>query len=84
MSHAGFCCLLLHASVCLKVREMAEAKGVEVAVEGTSTLRKLERYRKLMGKKQGEHIKSYAAFIKVGVRTTRRSHRTSCARHLSA
>eukprot|EP00904_Undaria_pinnatifida_P009785 jgi/Undpi1/5937/HiC_scaffold_2.g01211.m1 len=48
-----------------KVREMAEARGIQVAVEGTSTMRNLERYRQLMGKKEGEYVKIYAPFIKL-------------------
>lgn len=51
---------------------MAEARGIQVAVEVTSTMRNLERYRQLMGKKEGEYVKIYAPFIKVGARPTRR------------
>lgn len=34
-------------------------------IRGTSTLRNLENYHKLMGKKQGTYLKSYGAFLKV-------------------
>ena len=34
-------------------------------IRGTSTLRNLENYRKLMGKKQDTYLKSYGAFLKV-------------------
>ena len=36
-------------------------------IRGTSTLRNLENYHKLMGKKQGTYLKSYGAFLKVGL-----------------
>lgn len=45
---------------------LARAAGVQVLIRGTSTLRNLENYHKLMGKKQGTYLKSYGAFMKVG------------------
>lgn len=48
-----------------KVRRLAQEAGVQVLIRGTSTLRNLENYRKLMGKKQGTYLKSYGAFLKV-------------------
>ena len=51
---------------------MAQVRGIQVAVGGTSTMRNLERYRKLINKKEGEYFKIYAPFIKVGARPTRR------------
>lgn len=36
-------------------------------VVGSSTLRNLDKYVKLMGKKENTYIKSYGAFLKVSV-----------------
>lgn len=47
------------------MRRLAQEAGVQVLIRGTSTLRNLENYHKLMGKKQGTYVKSYGAFMKV-------------------
>ena len=51
----------------LQMGRLAQQAGVQVLIRGTSTLRNLENYHKLMGKKQGTYLKSYGAFMKVGV-----------------
>lgn len=51
----------------LQVGRLAQQAGVQVLIRGTSTLRNLENYHKLMGKKQGTYLKSYGAFMKVSV-----------------
>ena len=47
------------------MRKLAQDAGVRVASAGSSTLRDLDLYVKLMGKKQGTYVKSYGAFLKV-------------------
>ncbi len=54
---------LVHGA--LQVGRLAQKAGVQVLIRGTSTLRNLENYHKLMGKKQGTYLKSYGAFMKV-------------------
>ncbi|CAM9160349.1 unnamed protein product [Ascophyllum nodosum] len=48
-----------------EVRKLAQDAGVRVASAGSSTLRDLDLYVKLMGKKQGTYVKSYGAFLKL-------------------
>ncbi|CAM9589101.1 unnamed protein product [Pylaiella littoralis] len=48
-----------------EVGELARAAGVQVLIRGTSTMRNLENYHKLMGKKVGTYLKSYGAFMKL-------------------
>eukprot|EP00903_Cladosiphon_okamuranus_P021749 g19997.t1 len=48
-----------------EVGRLAQEAGVQVLIRGTSTLRNLQNYHKLMGKKQGTYLKSYGAFLKL-------------------
>lgn len=64
-----------------QVGELAKKAGVQVLIRGTSTLRNLENYHKLMGKKQGTYLKSYGAFMKVGLGSSRSSSSASRGDH---
>ncbi|CAM9681506.1 unnamed protein product [Ectocarpus sp. 12 AP-2014] len=48
-----------------EVGSLAKEAGVQVLIRGTSTLRNLQNYHMLMGKKQGTYLKSYGAFMKL-------------------
>ncbi|CBJ30497.1 cryptochrome 1 [Ectocarpus siliculosus] len=48
-----------------EVGSLAKEAGVQVLIRGTSTLRNLQNYHMLMGKKQGTYLKTYGAFLKL-------------------